>query len=86
MFLCFCQLKRAIFCVTGIQSKDEHLAVILTVFDDDGNGKLSRTEFGDVLRKAASCGFTKPRDLGFVRLASCCASCISDAMSSKVHQ
>lgn len=79
------QLKRALLCATGMKAKDDHLAIVLAVFDDDGNGKLSRAEFGDVLRKTASLGLSKPRDLGLVRLLSCCSSCLSDAVAAKLQ-
>jgi Ca2+-binding EF-hand superfamily protein len=72
------QLKRAIQSVTGIVASDEQLAVILAVFDEDGNGMLSRAEFGDVLRKAAAFGLSKPRDLGLVRFVTCCKDCVSN--------
>lgn len=71
------QLKRVARAVTGIELKDEHLAVVLAVFDADGNGKLSSAEFWDVLRKAATMGLSKPRDFGLVRFASCCKDCVT---------
>ncbi len=54
------QLKRAARAVTGVTLRDEHLAVVLVAFDEDGNGLLSREEFIDtlVLRSDVShCGF-----------------------------
>ncbi len=72
------QLKRAIRSVTGIVPRDEQLDILLAVFDEDGNGLLSREEFGDVFRKAASFGLSKPRDLGVVRFVTCCKECVSN--------
>ena len=37
------QLKRAIQSVTGVRANDDHLAILLAVFDEDGNGTLVST-------------------------------------------
>jgi Ca2+-binding EF-hand superfamily protein len=70
------QLKRAAKSVTNIVLNDEQLKVLLSVFDEDGNGTLSRSEFADVFKKASSFGLAKPRDFGLVRFVSCCSDCI----------
>lgn len=70
------QLKRAAKSVTNVVLDDEQLKVLLSVFDEDGNGTLSRTEFADVFKKASSFGLAKPRDFGLVRFVSCCSDCV----------
>ena len=70
-------LQRAVKAVTNVKLAENQLAVALHVFDDDGNGVLSRSEFFDVLRKTASFGLTKPRDFGLERFVVCCKDCIT---------
>lgn len=49
------QLKRAAKAVAGVELRDEHLSVVLTAFDADENGLLSRDEFCNTLRRVRPC-------------------------------
>ena len=72
------QLRRAAFAAADVKLSDDILDVVFFLFDKDGDGKLDYHEFVGVLEGRQSFGFSKPRDSGFVRFASCLKHCWED--------
>jgi len=57
----------------------EHLVdVVFTLFDDNGDGKLSNKEFVSVMKQRAKRGLEKPKEIGISRVFSSVFKCAAD--------
>eukprot|EP00117_Sycon_ciliatum_P041537 scpid71809/ scgid30363/ Calcium uptake protein 1, mitochondrial; Calcium-binding atopy-related autoantigen 1 homolog len=62
--------------VAGVELSDHLVEVLITMFDEDGDGKLSEKEFVQVLRKRQHRGLDSPMDTGFSRVLAAAYKCM----------
>jgi len=74
--------KASAFAAAGIDLPNRLVDVVFEVFDVNDNGRLSRDEFFDVMKKLSTKGLDQPRDLGAWRFFSCVGGCACDVYSS----
>lgn len=68
-------LKRVAVKVTGIPLSDHVVDVVITLFDDNLDGKLSHEEMVSVMRRRMRRGLERPRDTGLFRLFDAVLEC-----------
>ncbi|CAI2351448.1 unnamed protein product [Caenorhabditis sp. 36 PRJEB53466] len=68
-------LKRVAVKVTGIPLSDHVVDVVITLFDDNLDGKLSHEEMIAVMRRRMRRGLERPRDTGLFRLFDAMLEC-----------
>ncbi|KAF1758069.1 hypothetical protein GCK72_014527 [Caenorhabditis remanei] len=68
-------LKRVAVKVTGIPLSDHVVDVVITLFDDNLDGKLSHEEMVAVMRRRMRRGLERPRDTGLFRLFDAVLEC-----------
>jgi len=71
-------LKHVARTVAHVDLSDHLLDVVFTLFDTDGDGKLSNKEFVSVMKQRAMRGLEKPKDMGISRIFSSMFKCASD--------
>jgi len=64
--------------VAHVELSDHLTDVVFTLFDNDGDGKLSNKEFVSVMKQRAMRGLEKPKDMGISRIFSSLLKCSSD--------
>ncbi|KAK6053292.1 EF hand [Cooperia oncophora] len=68
-------LKRAARKITGVELSDHVIDVVITLFDDNMDGKLSNNEMIAVMRRRMRRGLERPRDTGLFRLVDALVVC-----------
>ncbi|KAK5972384.1 Calcium uptake protein 1 mitochondrial [Trichostrongylus colubriformis] len=68
-------LKRVAHKITGVHLNDHVLDVVVTLFDDNMDGKLSNNEMIAVMRRRMRRGLERPRDTGLFRLVDALRVC-----------
>ncbi|PIO53578.1 hypothetical protein TELCIR_25081 [Teladorsagia circumcincta] len=68
-------LKRVARKITGVELSDHVIDVVITLFDDNMDGKLSNNEMIAVMRRRMRRGLERPRDTGLFRLFDALAVC-----------
>jgi len=71
-------MKHVARTVAHVDLSDHLLDVVFTLFDTDGDGKLSNKEFVSVMKQRAMRGLEKPKDMGISRIFSSMFKCASD--------
>merc|ERR1719234_2833977 len=64
--------------VAHVELSDHLTDVVFTLFDNDGDGKLSNKEFVSVMKQRAMRGLEKPKDMGISRIFSSLLKCSAD--------
>ncbi|XGW27855.1 hypothetical protein V3C99_008003, partial [Haemonchus contortus] len=68
-------LKRVARKITNVELSDHVIDVVITLFDDNMDGKLSNNEMIAVMRRRMRRGLERPRDTGLFRLVDALAVC-----------
>ncbi|CAB3409980.1 unnamed protein product [Caenorhabditis bovis] len=68
-------LKRVATKVTGVPLSDHVVDIVITLFDDNLDGKLSHEEMVSVMRRRMRRGLERPRDTGLFRLFDAILEC-----------
>lgn len=68
-------LKRVARKITQVDLSDHVIDVVITLFDDNMDGKLSNNEMMAVMRRRMRRGLERPRDTGLFRLVDALAVC-----------
>ncbi|CAB4063056.1 MICU1 [Lepeophtheirus salmonis] len=68
-------LRHVARAVAGIELTDHLLDVVFTLFDDNGDGKLSNKEFISVMKQRAMRGLEKPKDTGAGKMFNAIMKC-----------
>ena len=63
--------------VASVALSDHIVDVVFVLFDDNGDGKLSNSEFVSVMKQRAMRGLEKPKDTGVGRIFSALTKCAS---------
>jgi len=71
-------MKHVARTVAHVDLSDHLVDVVFTLFDTDGDGKLSNKEFVSVMKQRAMRGLEKPKDMGISRIFSSMFKCASD--------
>jgi len=71
-------MKHVASTVAHVQLSDHLVDVVFTLFDTDGDGKLSNKEFVSVMKQRALRGLEKPKDMGISRIFSSLLKCAGD--------
>jgi len=71
-------MKHVARTVAHVELSDHLMDVVFTLFDTDGDGKLSNKEFVSVMKQRAMRGLEKPKDMGISRIFSSMFKCASD--------
>merc|ERR1719435_207333 len=71
-------MKHVARTVAHVDLSDHLVDVVFTLFDTDGDGKLSNKEFVSVMKQRAMRGLEKPKDMGISRIFSCAIKCAND--------
>lgn len=71
-------LKHVAKTVANVDLSDHIINIIFDLFDENGDGKLSRKEFIQVMKKKLSSGLKRPKDTGFIKLLESASACISE--------
>merc|ERR1711915_181002 len=71
-------MKHVAKTVAHVELSDHLIDVVFTLFDTDGDGKLSNKEFVSVMKQRAMRGLEKPKDMGISRMFSSMFKCASD--------
>lgn len=71
-------MKHVARTVAHVDLSDHLLDVVFTLFDTDGDGKLSNKEFVSVMKQRAMRGLEKPKDMGISRIFTSMFKCASD--------
>jgi len=71
-------MKHVAKTVAHVELSDHLVDVVFTLFDTDGDGKLSNKEFVSVMKQRAMRGLEKPKDMGISRIFSCAIKCAND--------
>jgi len=71
-------MKHVARTVAHVDLSDHLIDVVFTLFDTDGDGKLSNKEFVSVMKQRAMRGLEKPKDMGISRIFSSMFKCASD--------
>jgi len=71
-------MKHVARTVAHVELSDHLVDVVFTLFDNDGDGKLSNKEFVSVMKQRAMRGLEKPKDIGISRIFSSMWKCASD--------
>jgi len=64
--------------VAHVDLSDHLVDVVFTLFDDNGDGKLSNKEFVSVMKQRAKRGLEKPKEIGISRIFSSVFKCAAD--------
>merc|ERR1719158_2661813 len=67
-------MKHVARTVAHVDLSDHLVDVVFTLFDTDGDGKLSNKEFVSVMKQRAMRGLEKPKDMGISRFK-CASDC-----------
>ena len=65
-------MKHVARTVAHVELSDHLVDVVFTLFDTDGDGKLSNKEFVSVMKQRAMRGLEKPKDMGISRYCKTC--------------
>ncbi|KAJ1358950.1 Calcium uptake protein 1, mitochondrial [Parelaphostrongylus tenuis] len=68
-------LQRVAKKITNVELSDHVVDIIITLFDDNMDGKLSNNELIAVMRRRMRRGLETPRDTGLIRLLDALATC-----------
>jgi len=71
-------MKHVARTVAHVELSDHLIDVVFTLFDTDGDGKLSNKEFVSVMKQRVMRGLEKPKDMGISRIFSSMFKCASD--------
>lgn len=71
-------LKHVSKTVANVDLSDHIIDIIFDLFDENGDGKLSRKEFIQVMKKKLSSGLKRPKDTGFIKLLESATHCIGE--------
>jgi len=71
-------MKHVARTVAHVDLSDHLVDVVFTLFDTDGDGKLSNKEFVSVMKQRAMRGLEKPKDMGISRIFYSMFKCASD--------
>jgi len=71
-------LKHVAKTVAHVELSDHLVEVVFTLFDTDGDGKLSNKEFVSVMKQRVMRGLEKPKDTGVSRILSSVLKCAND--------
>ncbi|VDN07365.1 unnamed protein product [Thelazia callipaeda] len=70
--------------IVGKELPENVIDVVITLFDEDEDGALSRDEFITVMKKRLKRGLEKPKDTGFIKLfdavGKCCMNTVKDSL------
>ncbi|KAI6224307.1 Calcium uptake protein 1, mitochondrial [Aphelenchoides fujianensis] len=61
--------------VAGVRLTDVVVDIVVTMFDENGDGKLSNSEFVSVMKKRMNRGLERPKDTGLFRLMDAAIEC-----------
>ena len=77
---CTCTCSCTCTCrnVAHVELSDHLTDVVFTLFDNDGDGKLSNKEFVSVMKQRAMRGLEKPKDMGISRIFASLWKCSGD--------
>jgi len=71
-------MKHVAKTVAHVELSDHLVDVVFTLFDNDGDGKLSNKEFVSVMKQRVMRGLEKPKDTGVSRILSSIIKCAND--------
>jgi len=71
-------MKHVAKTVAHVDLSDHLIDVVFTLFDTDGDGKLSNKEFVSVMKQRVMRGLEKPKDTGVSRILSSVIKCAND--------
>ena len=71
-------MKHVAKTVAHVELSDHLVDVVFTLFDTDGDGKLSNKEFVSVMKQRVMRGLEKPKDTGVSRIISSIIKCAND--------
>merc|ERR1712025_1149245 len=71
-------MKHVAKTVAHVELSDHLVDVVFTLFDTDGDGKLSNKEFVSVMKQRVMRGLEKPKDMGISRIFYSMFKCASD--------
>jgi len=71
-------MKHVAKTVAHVELSDHLVDVVFTLFDTDGDGKLSNKEFVSVMKQRVMRGLEKPKDTGVSRILSSVIKCAND--------
>merc|ERR1719158_486281 len=71
-------MKHVARTVAHVDLSDHLVDVVFTLFDTDGDGKLSNKEFVSVMKQRALRGLEKPKDTGVSRILSSVIKCANE--------
>merc|ERR1719402_1057267 len=66
--------------VAHVELSDHLTDVVFTLFDNDGDGKLSNKEFVSVMKQRAMRGLEEPKDMGISRILSAISKCADNSI------
>jgi len=73
-------MKHVARTVAHVDLSDHLIDVVFTLFDDNGDGKLSNKEFVSVMKQRAMRGLEKPKDMGISRILSAISKCADNSI------
>lgn len=73
-------MKHVARTVAHVDLSDHLIDVVFTLFDNDGDGKLSNKEFVSVMKQRAMRGLEKPKDMGISRILSAISKCADNSI------
>ena len=71
-------LKHVSKTVAEVDLSDHIVEVIFTLFDENGDGKLSQREFIKVMKRRLLRGLQMPKDTGFIKLIDSIGACTKE--------
>ncbi|KAI6231390.1 hypothetical protein M3Y95_00376400 [Aphelenchoides besseyi] len=70
--------------ITGVELSDTVVDIVITMFDENGDGKLSNQEFISVMKKRMNRGLERPKDTGLLRLMDALIECTKKQMANLI--
>ncbi|CAD5214046.1 unnamed protein product [Bursaphelenchus xylophilus] len=77
-------LKKVAKKVANVELSDRVVDIIVTMFDENGDGMLSQNEFVAVMKKRMNRGLQQPKDTGLIRLFEAVLTCSKERFSRLV--
>ncbi|KAI6208938.1 hypothetical protein M3Y96_00167900 [Aphelenchoides besseyi] len=70
--------------ITGVELSDTVVDIVITMFDENGDGKLSNQEFISVMKKRMNRGLERPKDTGLLRLMDALIECTKKQIANLI--